>query len=73
MSIECGECERDLRGGHDEGCSRYKPPCGARREGFKYPCERPMGHQGSHDDGTGDGGCSWDDEPCAAGKEPHRG
>jgi hypothetical protein len=22
MSIECGECERDLRGGHAEGCSR---------------------------------------------------
>ena len=25
MSIECGECERDLRGGHDEGCSRFTP------------------------------------------------
>lgn len=23
MSIECGECERDLRGGHDMSCSRY--------------------------------------------------
>jgi hypothetical protein len=23
MSIECGECERDLRSGHDIGCSRY--------------------------------------------------
>ena len=23
MSIECGECERDLRGGHDPSCSRY--------------------------------------------------
>lgn len=23
MSIECGECERDLRGGHDETCSRH--------------------------------------------------
>lgn len=23
MSIECGECERDLRGGHDESCSRH--------------------------------------------------
>jgi hypothetical protein len=22
MSIECPECERDLRGGHDPGCSR---------------------------------------------------
>ena len=22
MSIECGECERDLRGGHDDTCSR---------------------------------------------------
>lgn len=30
MSIECGECERDLRGGHDPSCSRYRgepPPC----------------------------------------------
>jgi hypothetical protein len=26
MSIECRECERDLRGPHDEGCSRYQPP-----------------------------------------------
>ena len=26
MSIECGECEHDLRGGHDPSCSRYKPP-----------------------------------------------
>jgi hypothetical protein len=25
LSIECGECERDLRGGHDPSCSRYKP------------------------------------------------
>ncbi len=23
MSLECGECERDLRGGHDSTCSRY--------------------------------------------------
>lgn len=23
MSMECGECERDLRGGHDISCSRY--------------------------------------------------
>ena len=23
MSMECGECERDLRGGHWIGCSRY--------------------------------------------------
>lgn len=23
MSIECGECERDLRGGHASSCSRY--------------------------------------------------
>lgn len=22
MSVECGECERDLRGGHDVACSR---------------------------------------------------
>ena len=24
MSIECGECEHDLRGGHGTSCSRYK-------------------------------------------------
>lgn len=23
MSSECSECERDLRGGHSEDCSRY--------------------------------------------------
>jgi hypothetical protein len=28
MSLECSECERDLRGGHDPSCSRYpgEPP-----------------------------------------------
>jgi hypothetical protein len=26
MSIECGECERDLRGGHAPDCSRNKGP-----------------------------------------------
>jgi hypothetical protein len=25
MSLECSECERDLRGGHDPSCSRYNP------------------------------------------------
>jgi hypothetical protein len=25
MSLECGECERDLRAGHQESCSRYDP------------------------------------------------
>lgn len=25
MSVECGECERDLRGGHDRSCSRWRP------------------------------------------------
>lgn len=23
MSLECAECEHDVRGGHDEECSRY--------------------------------------------------
>lgn len=23
--MECGECERDLRGGHDPSCSQYTP------------------------------------------------
>lgn len=26
MGMECGECERDLRAGHDPSCSRYTPP-----------------------------------------------
>lgn len=24
MSLECSECERDLRAGHDPSCSRYE-------------------------------------------------
>jgi hypothetical protein len=24
MSLECAICERDLRGGHDEDCPRYR-------------------------------------------------
>ena len=24
MSVECSECERDLRSGHDKTCSRYR-------------------------------------------------
>lgn len=30
MSLECGECERDLRGPHDPSCSHYKPPARCR-------------------------------------------
>ncbi len=26
MSVECSECERDARGGHDPSCSRYRDP-----------------------------------------------
>lgn len=26
MGIECAECERDLRGGHDPSCSRVNRP-----------------------------------------------
>jgi hypothetical protein len=26
VSMECGECEHDLRGGHDPSCSRIKLP-----------------------------------------------
>jgi hypothetical protein len=25
MSVECGECERDARAGHDQTCSRWTP------------------------------------------------
>jgi len=32
MSLECRECERDLRGGHDKGCSRYVKPCCKRHD-----------------------------------------
>ena len=40
MSIECSECERDLRGGHDKSCSRYDkstecPNCG-QSDYFQY-------------------------------------
>lgn len=31
MSIECGECERDMRGPHGEGCSRATPDLAAVR------------------------------------------
>jgi hypothetical protein len=27
VSLECSECEHDLRGGHDPSCSRYVKPC----------------------------------------------
>jgi len=26
MSLKCEECERDIRGGHSETCSRYRGP-----------------------------------------------
>lgn len=32
MSVECSECERDLRGGHDEDCSRHHSKVTARLE-----------------------------------------
>jgi len=32
MSLECRECERDLRGGHDKGCSMYAKPCCKRHD-----------------------------------------
>ena len=30
MSLECAECERDLRGGHAISCSKYKLRTGIR-------------------------------------------
>jgi hypothetical protein len=52
VSIECGECEHDLRGGHDDACSRAKKcdACGTvvswrnvtpdgRREGLARICQ----------------------------------
>lgn len=41
MSVECGECERDLRGEHDPSCSRYKPYiCANCEDGNHHWCER---------------------------------
>lgn len=45
MSLECSECERDLRGGHDESCSRYpgEPPectCSFRLQGMDDECHQ---------------------------------
>ena len=34
MSLECSECERDLRGGHDKSCSRYNPPAAVNDAGM---------------------------------------
>lgn len=43
MSLECSECEHDLRGGHDESCSRYRKPCDiclmAGETGYPYECD----------------------------------
>ena len=35
MSLECSECEMDLRAGHAEGCSRYVEPCAVCKEAQK--------------------------------------
>jgi ribosome modulation factor len=45
MSMECVECERDLRGGHAESCSRHP----------KNACARPSDavHAGIWDEGYG--------------------
>ena len=37
MSIECSECERDLRGGHDPSCSRFH-----RTDGMKLIWKFPI-------------------------------
>lgn len=40
MSIECGECERDLRGPHDWECSRVNPRrVRIREDVYEYPAE----------------------------------
>lgn len=43
MSVECAECERDLRGGHNADCSRR---CQAMHsDGSQLvQCERAVGH-----------------------------
>lgn len=57
MSIECGECERDLRGGHAEDCSRY-PAAGlemvpfrmaTRDYGWLWRCGYRVGHLVVHE------------------------
>lgn len=42
MSIECAECERDLRGGHAIGCSRRRCKCDA------YEADECNGRPGQH-------------------------
>lgn len=44
MSLECSECERDLRGGHDIACSRYNLITGVAEEMMRAVgilCDRP--------------------------------
>lgn len=38
MSLECGECERDLRGGHAEWCSRARKQA---HSSSPAPCSAP--------------------------------
>lgn len=39
MSVECGHCERDLRGGHEKGCP-FGPQTPKMRVLKKYPKAR---------------------------------
>lgn len=48
MSLECGECERDSRSGHEITCSRYKKPCSAVHFTHQLNCDREQGHKGLH-------------------------
>lgn len=68
MSVECAECERDLRGGHDAGCSRR-----CRVADGADQCERPAGHEGIHAiydmDGEDVKRCWPNSEPSGSGSD----
>jgi hypothetical protein len=47
MSMECGECERDLRGGHDISCSRYNL-----KAGVAYAMLKAIGQRVDEEEGV---------------------
>jgi hypothetical protein len=41
--MECAECERDTRGGHDKSCSRYTEYCRACGSQIKVQVQKGTG------------------------------
>lgn len=55
MSLECGECERDLRGPHNKDCSRYREEficerCGEECDDTSYQPLCPDCYHDTHQD-----------------------